>query len=196
MADLDLTRYDGHTPGPWYYDKWDYLLSDCGRAIALIYGEKRAANLVLIADAPLLLAEVTRLRAAWESAQPAPDLETWVDELTAEQGEALAQDSRWLMRLPAMAFCELLGRVANEKARRGMFDATTDRITLNAELVKARAETERLRAELAAIRHAAREYLAVSVPECAETGADLGRETWTPGYRAIYEALEQLAKEA
>lgn len=85
MSDLDLTRYDGHTPGPWQigYDDGsgpeNIVATDGGKKAAfarLRWGcsccERRVeeypllpveqANARLIADAPQLLAEVRRLR--------------------------------------------------------------------------------------------------------------------------------------
>lgn len=71
---IDLTKYDGHTPGPWAWDDKDY----CGldgpdrdavltyrnfEGMHLTYGDSRHANARLIADAPALLDEVKRLRA-------------------------------------------------------------------------------------------------------------------------------------
>ncbi len=70
---IDLDKYEGHTPGPWAWDDKDYcgldgpdrdaVLTYCDfEGMHLTYGESREANGRLIADAPLLLAEVVRLR--------------------------------------------------------------------------------------------------------------------------------------
>ena len=65
---IDTDRYEGHTEGPWYHHMDDYVealdldvpLSVC----TLAEGEHKDANAQLIADAPLLLEEVKRLREA------------------------------------------------------------------------------------------------------------------------------------
>lgn len=76
MTDLDLTRYEGHTEGPWSEPEFDCNPGDQGwwirngragsdeYAVAVtFYGNPRdVADARLIADAPLLLAEVRRLR--------------------------------------------------------------------------------------------------------------------------------------
>jgi hypothetical protein len=51
--DLDLSRYEGHTPGPW---EWRNNLPSNAT-------KEDLATKALMADAPLLLAEVKRLRA-------------------------------------------------------------------------------------------------------------------------------------
>jgi len=63
---IDTDKYEGHTEGPWYHHMDDYVealdldvpLSVC----TLAEGEHKDANARLITDAPLLLAEVKRLR--------------------------------------------------------------------------------------------------------------------------------------
>ena len=81
---IDTDKYEGHTPAPWYerkhYDteapsvaagEHDILLAICGKGLkhhsSPQYAitrpvEEQEANAKLIADAPLLLAEVKRLR--------------------------------------------------------------------------------------------------------------------------------------
>ena len=83
---IDTNKYKGHTPAPWYerkhYDteapsvaagEHDILLAICGKGLkhhsSPQYAitrpvEEQEANAKLIADAPLLLAEVKRLREA------------------------------------------------------------------------------------------------------------------------------------
>jgi len=57
---IDTDKYEGHTPAPWGRD-CDCLFEYGGVDIArLALGNE--ANAQLIADAPLLLAEVKRLR--------------------------------------------------------------------------------------------------------------------------------------
>ena len=81
---IDTDKYEGHTPAPWYerkhYDteapsvaagEHDILLAICGKGLkhhsSPQYAitrpvEEQEANAKLIADAPLLLEEVKRLR--------------------------------------------------------------------------------------------------------------------------------------
>ncbi len=68
---IDTNKYEGHTPGPW---KADYsfprykqiqtgLAGPDGKELGFGYSEEeQIANAELIADAPLLLEEVKRLR--------------------------------------------------------------------------------------------------------------------------------------
>jgi len=65
---LELNKYKGHTPGPWeyYYDPYcdDWILKTSryihsGKGVRL---KKDLVDAQLIADAPLLLEEVKRLR--------------------------------------------------------------------------------------------------------------------------------------
>ena len=62
---IDLSKYEGHTPAPWTNWYNQYVVVDNEMEICEItyYVDKRhEANAVLIADAPLLLAEVERLQ--------------------------------------------------------------------------------------------------------------------------------------
>lgn len=73
---LDIRKYDGHKEGPWkiYYDKWNktgwYIDSIArydvgeGDVVCQLYGtaQNKDPTAKLIADAPLLLEEVKRLR--------------------------------------------------------------------------------------------------------------------------------------
>ena len=69
---IDTDKYEGHTEGPWkhVYQPWggvDYIMSPHEGCVAKIdNGDKSSvenrADAQLIADAPLLLAEVKRLR--------------------------------------------------------------------------------------------------------------------------------------
>ena len=70
---IDTDKYEGHTEGPWH---WDYfcLYNAIGKEMVQVLGEPCAVELVgedwdddtptqqLMADAPLLLEEVERLR--------------------------------------------------------------------------------------------------------------------------------------
>jgi|5_EtaG_2_1085323.scaffolds.fasta_scaffold23017_8 hypothetical protein len=68
---IDTDKYEGHTPAPWKAD-YDFprhkqiqtgLVGPNGKDLGFGYSEKgQIANAQLIADAPLLLAEVIRLR--------------------------------------------------------------------------------------------------------------------------------------
>jgi len=54
-----IDRYEGHTEGEWMLDDcdWNWAINIFGND-----GETIEANAILIQDAPLLLAEVLRLR--------------------------------------------------------------------------------------------------------------------------------------
>jgi len=73
---IDTDKYEGHRPGPWkiYYDKWNktgwwidsiarYNVGE-GDTVCHVQGtaQDKDPTAKLIADAPLLLAEVKRLR--------------------------------------------------------------------------------------------------------------------------------------
>ena len=55
---IDTDKYEGHTPGPWR----PYRLNAGGWTIGNLPNTWKEADKQLIADAPLLLAEVKRLR--------------------------------------------------------------------------------------------------------------------------------------
>tara|TARA_R100000781_G_scaffold47084_1_gene31663 strand:- start:1677 stop:2009 length:333 start_codon:yes stop_codon:yes gene_type:complete len=69
---IDIDKYEGHTEGPWkhVYQPWggiDYIMSPHEDCVAKIdNGDKSSAenraDALLVADAPLLLEEVKRLR--------------------------------------------------------------------------------------------------------------------------------------
>ncbi len=65
---IDTDKYEGHTPGPWlwYVDDGDADLvvadDQCRTVIEEVKALNTKADARLIADAPLLLAEVKRLR--------------------------------------------------------------------------------------------------------------------------------------
>ena len=74
---IDTDKYEGHTPGPWkiYYDKWERTgwwidsiargdVGEYGDTVCQLHGtaQNKDPTSKLIADAPLLLAEVKRLR--------------------------------------------------------------------------------------------------------------------------------------
>lgn len=67
LKPLDLGRYEGHTPGPWKWDE-DFCQVNAEEidvaSVTDLFGSfaEVDANGRLIADAPLLLAEVRRLR--------------------------------------------------------------------------------------------------------------------------------------
>ena len=64
---LELDKYAGHTEGPWYITTW--LKGDPNEG-----GVIPASNMYLFNDAPLLLAEVKRLRALFEETNHHLDL--------------------------------------------------------------------------------------------------------------------------
>ena len=69
---IDMSKYEGHSKGPWkhMYQAWggvDYIMSPHEGCVAKIdNGDKSSvenrADALLVADAPLLLEEVKRLR--------------------------------------------------------------------------------------------------------------------------------------
>ena len=60
---IDLNKYEGHTPAPWKRAKAQITTQFCGDEIIVnTGGTSWEADMYLIADAPLLLAEVKRLR--------------------------------------------------------------------------------------------------------------------------------------
>ena len=70
---LDLDKYEGHTTGPWVVNNPD----DYEKSLIFSVGELKfvsSANTQLIADAPLLLAEVKRLTAMFEETNHHLDL--------------------------------------------------------------------------------------------------------------------------
>ena len=62
---IDTDKYEGHAVGGWYFDSGHLLRDWYDKEIAELVGEdwlEDKATQELIADAPLLLAEVIRLR--------------------------------------------------------------------------------------------------------------------------------------
>ena len=61
---IDTDKYEGHTEGPWNYEipeTGDNIITDVeGEFVAQVASREDAKNAQLIADAPLLLAEVKR----------------------------------------------------------------------------------------------------------------------------------------
>jgi len=62
---IDTDKYEGHTPAPWTPNDDGYVDADYSITQVLPFVSPKAflANTQLIADAPLLLAEVKRLEA-------------------------------------------------------------------------------------------------------------------------------------
>jgi len=64
---IDTSRYEGHTEGPWAWERGALNVlhvKDSEPMHTLLHDEKKDVDAQLIADAPLLLAEVKRLRKA------------------------------------------------------------------------------------------------------------------------------------
>jgi predicted nucleic acid-binding Zn-ribbon protein len=62
---IDTDKYEGHTEGPWAWERGALNVlhvKDSEPMHTLLHDEKKDADAQLIADAPLLLAEVIRLR--------------------------------------------------------------------------------------------------------------------------------------
>jgi len=83
---IDTDKYEGHTEGPWEYDSATiHATAKGGNEIIAEYPcwnynkdqlitKEEKANLRIMADAPLLLAEVKRLRALFEETNHHLDL--------------------------------------------------------------------------------------------------------------------------
>ena len=74
---IDTDKYEGHTEGEWILNRseanpTEFLLK-CGD-VTITWLEPSEADAQLIADAPLLLAEVKRLRALFEETNHHLDL--------------------------------------------------------------------------------------------------------------------------
>jgi hypothetical protein len=62
---IDTNKYEGHTPAPWWMPSMELRGgSEPVVKMATFKREPSLADRILIADAPLLLAEVKRLRGA------------------------------------------------------------------------------------------------------------------------------------
>tara|TARA_A200000159_G_C7333569_1_gene344068 strand:+ start:2769 stop:3116 length:348 start_codon:yes stop_codon:yes gene_type:complete len=64
---IDTNKYEGHTPGPWRVDKTSGIVTEGGMPVTALTNQ-RFQTMTLMADAPLLLAEVKRLRRAFHIA--------------------------------------------------------------------------------------------------------------------------------
>ena len=60
---IDTDKYEGHTPGPWRVGKTSGIVTEAGMPVTALTNQ-RFQTMTLMADAPLLLAEVKRLREA------------------------------------------------------------------------------------------------------------------------------------
>lgn len=87
---IDANKYKGFTAGPWTLSEeyaYELFVYAANERIAKIDGNMmNDGNAELIADAPLLLAEVHRLREAMKTmlddmnnASPEEDIEYWLD---------------------------------------------------------------------------------------------------------------------
>ena len=89
---IDTDKYEGHTEGPWkiYYDKWNktgwwidsiarYNVGE-GDTVCQLQGtaQNKDPTAKLIADAPLLLEEVKRLREVLKLFEQGFRLEDWL----------------------------------------------------------------------------------------------------------------------
>ena len=59
---IDTDKYEGHTEGPWKIEGAKTIIGAEDLRITVKGGTQRDKNLRLVADAPLLLEEVKRLR--------------------------------------------------------------------------------------------------------------------------------------
>lgn len=137
---LDLSRYDGHTPGPWDAKR---LRDSDGAAYSTSYiahidigpcmvwcpegDREQESNARLIADAPALLAEVVRLRkecaVLWEFVR-AWDAEVKSTEFDLPNAQS-EYGNRWLDYINdcAAGADGLLGNVFATRARVGKLEA-------------------------------------------------------------------------
>lgn len=89
-AEIDLTQFDGHTPGPWgIEDCW--IESDSGCITAVLRGN--ASDGALIAAAPTLLAEIVRLRAKLAEAE-GQEPAAWIEHEWSGSGQQYLHFSR------------------------------------------------------------------------------------------------------
>ena len=58
---IDTSKYEGHPPGPWRVDKTSGIVTEAGMPVTALTNQ-RLQTMALMADAPLLLAEVKRLQ--------------------------------------------------------------------------------------------------------------------------------------
>ena len=58
---IDTSKYEGHPPGPWRVDKTSGIVTEAGMPVTALTNQ-RLQTMALMADAPLLLEEVKRLR--------------------------------------------------------------------------------------------------------------------------------------
>ena len=73
---IDTDKYEGHTPGPWKAEYGDYTthVTNSDGVVVASVGFELDKDGKLIADAPLLLAEVKRLTAMLEETNHHLDL--------------------------------------------------------------------------------------------------------------------------
>ena len=112
MSKIDLTQFDGHTPGPWHEcdhhgRRWIETSRDGGVAQIVRTGirSETVANSALIKAAPELLAEVRRLTAEAEAVRRERD------EARAEL--ELARNSGDIARTAARSVCAAVRRIRN-----------------------------------------------------------------------------------
>ena len=98
---IDTDKYEGHTPAPWVWMEWNAWLAGgnedgfLGKFLVerpIEVADEDKVDGLLIADAPLLLAEVKRLRDALRIARDSlvwSDEDFIVDEAFAEQIESV-----------------------------------------------------------------------------------------------------------
>ena len=87
---IDTSKYEGHTPGPWWMENGFIMGNDRDDAVhiseTLEILEGNEADARLAADAPLLLEEVQRLRKGLKMmlddmkfSKPEEEIEYWLD---------------------------------------------------------------------------------------------------------------------
>ena len=79
---IDTDKYEGHTEGEWMFDHrdWQWAINIFGND-----GKTIEANAILIQDAPIILAEVKRLREVIDKEHPTFD---WASRQTIANLEA------------------------------------------------------------------------------------------------------------
>ena len=94
---IDTDKYEGHTEGPWAWERGALNVlhvKDSEPIHTLLHDEKKDADAKLIADAPLLLAEVMRLR---ERVTTEKNLKLWEKAEVKRLREALVTVQRSLI---------------------------------------------------------------------------------------------------
>ena len=80
---IDTDKYEGHTPAPWVKDG-NNICDTVGNVVLGYHYAMATANHTLMADAPLLLEEVKRLRRVLELIGENMEYHSWMHTLIKE----------------------------------------------------------------------------------------------------------------